>query len=317
MTDHAANERPALLKLFLLSVVMLFLELLLIRWISTEIRIFAYFKNLTLISCFLGMSLGLMLAVRREISLVWSYLTTLVICLAVAVPERLSPGLFSDLSARLGDFNDMATWSSWSGEGTTDARLVALATLVIVFALVAAAFVPFGSLLGRLMNDCSRKIAAYSSNVAGSLIGIWLYSLVAFLELPPQVWFLTALLMGCVLLRGRSLIVGLACTLVVGLALTPPAGSTTVWSPYQKLAHRPLEMPLPDGTHVPLGYLIDVNQTFYQRIVNLDPAYLAAHPGFFPEARNLDYLSYNLVYRLQQRLENVLVVGAGTGNDVA
>src|SRR5204863_4846056 len=40
------------------SVFGLYLELLLIRWISSEIRIFAYFKNFVLIACFLGFGLG-------------------------------------------------------------------------------------------------------------------------------------------------------------------------------------------------------------------------------------------------------------------
>jgi hypothetical protein len=44
--------------LALVSMLGLFLELLLIRWISSEIRIFAYFKNFVLIACFLGFGLG-------------------------------------------------------------------------------------------------------------------------------------------------------------------------------------------------------------------------------------------------------------------
>ena len=55
------------LALFLISVVGLFLELLLIRWISTEIRIFAYLQNTVLVVCFLGVGdgvLGLPEAVR-------------------------------------------------------------------------------------------------------------------------------------------------------------------------------------------------------------------------------------------------------------
>ena len=44
--------------LVLSSVLGLYLELLLIRWISSEIRIFAYFKNFVLIACFLGFGLA-------------------------------------------------------------------------------------------------------------------------------------------------------------------------------------------------------------------------------------------------------------------
>src|SRR6201995_4114823 len=46
------------LSLFLISVLGLFLELLLIRWVGTEIRIFAYLQNTVLVVCFLGLGMG-------------------------------------------------------------------------------------------------------------------------------------------------------------------------------------------------------------------------------------------------------------------
>src|SRR6202022_3238930 len=53
--------------LALVSLLSLFLEMLMIRWISSEIRIFAYFKNLVLVACFLGFGLGCYLC-RRKIN---------------------------------------------------------------------------------------------------------------------------------------------------------------------------------------------------------------------------------------------------------
>src|ERR1700722_6905678 len=54
--------------LALISVLGLFLELMMIRWVSSEVQVFAYFKNFILIACFLGFGLGCYL-VRRQISL--------------------------------------------------------------------------------------------------------------------------------------------------------------------------------------------------------------------------------------------------------
>ena len=51
--------------LFWVSLLALYLELLLIRWIGTEIRIFAYLQNTILIVCFLGLGLGLFSADRE------------------------------------------------------------------------------------------------------------------------------------------------------------------------------------------------------------------------------------------------------------
>ena len=45
-------------ELLLISFVALFLELAIIRWLATEIRIFAYFKNLPLMAAFLGFGIG-------------------------------------------------------------------------------------------------------------------------------------------------------------------------------------------------------------------------------------------------------------------
>src|SRR5579863_6123284 len=55
-------------QLILVSLLSLFLEMLTIRWVSSEIRIFAYFKNFVLVACFLGFGLGCYLC-RRTIRL--------------------------------------------------------------------------------------------------------------------------------------------------------------------------------------------------------------------------------------------------------
>ena len=51
-------------QLILASFLTLFAELALIRWIGTEVRIFAYVKNLALLLCFLGFGMGCALARR-------------------------------------------------------------------------------------------------------------------------------------------------------------------------------------------------------------------------------------------------------------
>jgi hypothetical protein len=51
-------------RLFLISAVALYTEVVLIRWMSAEIRMFAYLKNFTLFACFLGLGLGRRLSRR-------------------------------------------------------------------------------------------------------------------------------------------------------------------------------------------------------------------------------------------------------------
>src|SRR5512138_2809343 len=49
------------LMLFLASFLALYFELVVIRYLSTEIRVFAYLKNLTLVASFFGIGLGMIL----------------------------------------------------------------------------------------------------------------------------------------------------------------------------------------------------------------------------------------------------------------
>src|SRR5512137_1263497 len=46
------------LPLFLVSGLGLFFELAIIRWMSAEVRLFSYFKNLPLLAAFLGLAIG-------------------------------------------------------------------------------------------------------------------------------------------------------------------------------------------------------------------------------------------------------------------
>src|SRR5271170_6070037 len=57
---ESAGWSPA--QLFLASFLVLFSELAFIRWIAVEVRVFAYFKNLALLLCFVGFGFGCVLA---------------------------------------------------------------------------------------------------------------------------------------------------------------------------------------------------------------------------------------------------------------
>src|SRR3989338_2855847 len=80
-------------KLVLVSFVILFLELLLIRLIGTEIRIFAYFSNLLLLAIFVGSGLGMLIKKRLPITL-----SALLLLLTV--------GVFVPLGQMLGELLD-------------------------------------------------------------------------------------------------------------------------------------------------------------------------------------------------------------------
>src|SRR5262245_20260999 len=56
--DPLSLSGTAVANLVIASFLSMFLELLMIRWISSEIRIFAFFKNFVLVACFFGFGMG-------------------------------------------------------------------------------------------------------------------------------------------------------------------------------------------------------------------------------------------------------------------
>ncbi|TMQ73026.1 MAG: methyltransferase domain-containing protein, partial [Candidatus Eisenbacteria bacterium] len=103
---------------------------------------------------------------------------------------------------------------------------------------------------------------------------------------------------------------GAALIIVSAVAVAPHVGET-IWSPYQKLVGQPIALrAVPAGPEI-AGYLVDISDVFYQVAVDLRPEAVARAGGNpFPH--------YDEAFRaLPHPINRVLIVGAGTGNDVA
>ncbi len=230
-------------QLVLVSFLSLFVEMLMIRWVSSEIRIFAYFKNFVLVACFLGFGLGCYLC-RRRLQL--SALIAPLLLLTVILKTPISPlrRTMSALPQLLGGGVEVHVWgvpaapTSWLG------MFLALAVVVPLFAVIATTFIPFGQLVGWYLENAPNGVAAYSVNVLASLAGIAAFTLLCFLYQPPWVWFLVA---GAFSLwvfwsspAGRKALGYTFLGCVVLLAIPDHRNATTYWSPYQKLDLQPL-----------------------------------------------------------------------------
>ena len=71
----------AALDLWLGSFLVLFFELVCIRWVNSTVTISAYFSNIILISCFLGYGVGCLIKRRRFLLFYLPFLATLLIVL--------------------------------------------------------------------------------------------------------------------------------------------------------------------------------------------------------------------------------------------
>jgi hypothetical protein len=165
------------------------------------------------------------------------------------------------------------------------------AGVVIVMALIAQ---EVAALFGRFP-----PLDAYRLDIVGSLLGIAVFSASSFLQLPPVVWGAVAIVVLVVLLRGRlraAQWAGLAgIAVVLGATSFVPGQS---WSPYYRVTASARSV---DGS---VG--IKVNGLPHQTIVPLDRL----------EGRQAFYL-YPYRHLQTNPLRSVLIVGAGSGNDVA
>lgn len=277
----------------------LFLELALVRWVSSEIRVFAYCKNLVLVACFLGFGAGCLLQRRRALWLEGSS-ALLLLALLIRLPwqalSQYGPRRVTAVLAELAGFMIFHHEESRVPWGDVGRLAFAVGWTSFLFFLVAFLMIPFGQATARGMAALPRPLVGYTINVAGSLLGIGAFTAVTIFALPPLFWFtpvpLAAAALFTTLSRRRvTLVVGLC----VGLALLPDdrPRSRDLWSAYQKLTITPER--------------ILVNNTGYQAML---PASLTRGEPNRPSR-------WSLPYRLKPSAARVLIVGAGTGNDAA
>jgi hypothetical protein len=166
--------------IFWVSVVGLFLEMLFIRWIGTEVRIFAYLQNTILIACFLGIGLGCFTC-QKEINLRQALIPMIILVTLLAVPmTRKALGNISELLSIASDF---VIWGMVQTTSLAEEIILVVLGLFLTYVivmLVVDIFVPIGRLLGRMMDAHPNTIWAYSVNLAGSLVGTLLFVLRAF-----------------------------------------------------------------------------------------------------------------------------------------
>ncbi len=306
--------------IFLVSVLGLFLEMMLIRWIGTEIRIFAYIQNTVLVVCFLGLGLGCLTS-RRPVKLERTLTNLTFLTLLLAVPAtRSALGHISELLSVLHDSMAVLwTWSTTESLMSSSLKLaVGLAMSYILMRLILGMFVPIGRILGRLMDEHPDTIWAYSVNVAGSLAGTWLFVLLSYFYLPPFAWVLVAVVLLFLFLKKssnswrRNLAMMVAVLVLAWFAGQQSGSLSVVWSPYQKLALYEVDIPAVKGNL----YQINVNNTGYQLMLNLEESYTKSHPDYYrPEMSGLS--QYDIPYLLHPEPRTALLVGCGSGNDAA
>jgi SAM-dependent methyltransferase len=190
--------------------------------------------------------------------------------------------------------------------------LMVLAFLVVIpgiMYLLIAFFAVFGGTVGQSLKPF-KPLKGYGINLVGSLAGIVAFTLLSFWCSPPWVWIVVGFIAGLPFFVKDWRVVLSFALVVVAVAFSHPR---TYWSPYYRIELK--ELLPPEGWNKPTGYFLTVNHDYHQMMLNLSSEFLTRYPGAEPYQSALS--NYELPYKVVHHPERVLVVGAGTGNDVA
>ncbi len=261
---------------------MLFVELFLIRWLGSNVVYLSYFTNFVLLGSFLGIGIGFLRAERGRAL----FAAAPVVLAALVVFVRVFRVEVDRTGSQLLYFGDFTT----SG-------LPIWLTLPVVFVVTAAVMALVADEVARGFGDLRDPLRAYRLNIIGSLLGIGGFALLSYLSSPPLVWGAAAAVgfLALLPLRWWSVfpIAGLVVLLV---ALGTEGGPGISWSPYYKVK-------LVGGNGL---YTVYVNGIPHQEI---------SSAAYRRVSEPLYYVPYE---RLGGRPPgDVLIVGAGTGTDVA
>jgi SAM-dependent methyltransferase len=277
-------------RIFLASFLVLFLEIALIRWMPAYIRLLAYFSNFILLASFLGIGLGCLLASsRKQLFIFFPLIQALVI--AMVYFFRLEVAVSS-------------TGSLYFSSGTAEEVVAVESTLLlpVIFVIVAALFTALAQRMGKEMGTLP-PLRGYTLNLLGSLAGVGLFALISWLQLAPTWWFGIGFAAAIPLLlttepdRGPSAPKGFALAtniilLLAALFCVHLLAQGSRWSPYYKITFG----------RVGGDTVIEVNNIFHQSMAPVSQKeYFYQWP----------YMAFGDTF------QNVLVLGAGSGTDVA
>lgn len=306
----------SVLRLLLCGLTALYWELILIRWFGSCVRIVAYYSNFVLIAAFFGLGAGALLA-RRSFRLYNFIIPTIALSLILGAilggfmhmnPESQNEFIWIGAPLGLTNFQEQQGWLSlWL-------------ILPFIYLSITTVFVIFGQWIGLLFKEITPPLKAYSIEILGSLMGVGLFAVFSHLNYSPTIWFIVGFLL-LLLIVDRKIIVYIMAIAFCAATfyVTTPFVDRFTWSPYYRIFVDPISQIIDKEKNLPVhfeqtvGYALTVNNDYHQMMLDLSER-KQEHP-FFASWRAL----YDEPYIDDERLPPgpILIVGAGTGNDVS
>ncbi|HJP90222.1 MAG TPA: hypothetical protein VJ850_14400 [Candidatus Limnocylindrales bacterium] len=274
-------------RLVLTSSTLLFVELLLIRWVPAEVKYIGFFSNFLLMASFLGIGIGILLGRRRSLNTVAIFPLFLVVIVWMMTTLELNVQVKNSID------------EIFFGLAESGAADVNFLVLPIVFFLVTGLMASLAIPLGPLLRSMP-PLQAYAWDITGSMLGIAGFAILSALDTNPVVWFAVVAILVTLLIIGSNdgtlLRVPAAAALAAVLFLAySDLSPGEQWSSYYRI----------NTYRVSNGELyVNVNGIPHQ----------ALHPLNAPKEQFYDQL---YKWFPDRKFPQALIVGAGSGTDVA
>lgn len=298
-------------KLFLLGFLTLFLELFFIRYLAGSVWNLGYFPNLVLLSAFIGMGVGFVFH---------DYLDSRTSGIVFQVGFALAGALVAFVSYAHPVVPGFDVWH-YDVDGDLYFAYVPFKAsdlnyffFVLCFVLLAVIFASLTQRTAKVFRHF-QPLDAYTLDILGSCAGIVSFMAVSALQLPAYAWFAAIAVIFIFAMAGdwRS---ALLPVVIAGVTIAimhhqdhvfmrnPESTNPlqTIWSPYQKIEY--VEEPPLAGQQGPLRRRIFVNGLDHQEMHESLANTFYQIPHLYRESVGLP------------PYKNVLVIGAGSGNDV-
>jgi SAM-dependent methyltransferase len=260
-------------ELVLASFLMLFVELVLIRWAGAFVVHLSYFANFVLLGSFLGIGVGFLRARRGPDLFAWApFVLTAFMLILIAFPASID---------RTGD--DLVYF------GVEERGLPAWVILPFVFVASAVSLATIAHGVATRFK-LFPALEAYRLDILGSLAGIAAFAALSLLGWGPIAWGVVTVVLFVAILRRPTLVQTTALVALFASFALGTVGPGVIWSPYYRILTQE------QGGSV----FVEANGVPHQAAIR---------------TAGTDYET--LYQRVAIRPDRVLVVGAGSGNDVA
>lgn len=294
-------------RLFIVSLFILYFELVAIRYIPAQIRYVGFFSNMILLASFAGIGLGSIF--YKQLQKIPIYILPMIVWAFQLIINFFQYDLVVASE-------EVIYFNGGFGSLNSDPALL----IPVIFVLVVLVFLIPAGMMGRLFSQF-KPLTAYTLNILGSIAGVLLFVLGSYLQTDPVIWFSLLILLLIPLiprLPSTNWLLGYLVLFVVFVNLERQNLNSrilnssqhqhveTQWSPYYKITIYRILADIQQGVET---LHMMVNNINHQHIV--DPSQTHANSPY--------PYNYQQPYELfpDRKFDHALIIGSGAGNDVA